>query len=135
MHQDNDSVNEKKLFTGIFFALIGLRNPVRLLSSVWNNFNITSDDSRRLSTILGLPTKSYLEPVVDALNAYFEDIDPDEDEEEDDSNTQPSFMLDFFGFREQNMPYTFLVLIMMFVVYRILGYIILRGKVREIRLS
>ena len=73
--------------------------------------------------------------MVEALNAYFEDIEPDEEDEEDEANAQPSFMLDFFGFREENMPYTFLVLLLMFIVYRILGYIILRGKVREIRLS
>lgn len=75
-----------------------------------------------------------------ALNDYFEVTPADEDAEdvedaEDEPFTQPSFMLDFFGFREENLPYTVLVLTLMFIFYRILGYIILRGKVKEIRLS
>lgn len=115
-------------------SLTSLRNPVRLVGSLWNSFNITSDETRRLSTILGLPSKTYLDPIVEALNDYFHNVDDDSDGD-DEELYQPSFMLDFFGFYEENLPNTILALVLMFLVYRILAYVILVTKVKEIRLS
>ena len=119
---------------GLLQSLTSLRNPVRLVGSLWNSFNITSDETRRLSTILGLPSKTYLDPIVEALNDYFHNVDDDSDGD-DEELYQPSFMLDFFGFYEENLPNTILALVLMFLVYRILAYVILVTKVKEIRLS
>lgn len=118
---------------GLLQTLVSLRNPVRLVGSLWNSFNITRDDTRRLSSILGLPTKSYLDPVVEALNDYFQEVDDEADEEV--TLYQPSFMLDFFGFYEEDLPYAIAALVIMFIFYRVLAYVILVSKVKEIRLS
>ena len=120
---------------GLLESLTSLRNPVRLVGSLWNSFNITKDETRRLSTILGLPTKTYLDPIVEALNDYFQNVDDDVGDDEGESLYQPSFMLDFFGFYEEDLPYAILALVLMFFIYRIMAYVILVTKVKEIRLS
>ena len=101
----------------------------RAVNKMWSTFNMTSEDGRRLSILLGMDTE-YFDPVFQAVDRYVGPYEPNEL----DGDMQQSFILYFNRVVEADMLKNITILLTALVTTQIGIYLALLLTTRSHKL-